>query len=169
MPWESFIFPKKSMPFTTAQGGGQNIRISNDFLQFPMIPSINFRGIADSRKNSKRNSRFRRIILSCLSPFRSGIPWEPSIFLRKCNRFVAICYCPGGACNRRVSYDSHWFPVIPSRIPSLTFREFADARKKSKRSSSFGRMFLCESSLLGGIPWAPLFLLRKCNGILGNQ
>ena len=69
--------------------------------------------------------------------FRGEIPWETLIFLRNCNEFLALYDCPGDRQNIRISNDSHWFPVIPTR----TSVGFNDSRKKSKRASSVLRLF----------------------------
>ena len=69
--------------------------------------------------------------------FRGEIPGETLIFLRNCNGFLAFYDCPGGRQNIRISNDSFWFPVIPTR----TSVGFNDSRKKSKRVSSSLRIF----------------------------
>ena len=68
---------------------------------------------------------------------RGEIPWESLIFLTNCSEFLAFYDCPGGRQNIRISNDSYWFPVIPTR----TSVGFNDSRKKSERVSSFLRIF----------------------------
>ena len=154
--------------------------ISIDFQWFSMIPSSTSREIPECTKKSKRNSNFGRIFFVnqvCWVEFL-GNQWffwgnateflGSLILLRKCNRFLAFRRCPGGRQNTRICNDFHGFPMV-FHHSFINFQRNSWSHKEIETEFKFWKIFLCESSSLGGIPFEPVIFLRKRNGILGNH